>query len=365
MKNLRTLHAIDTLKPEAGAASICVTGLLRTLTSRDFQADILVADGSGGAIESSQVQQFGPDGAKQAIGDCDVLHIHGWERSPFVRSVMSAAYRSGKPYVLSSLGSLCGDSSDGGGIARRFGFHLKDKPLIRKAAALTALNDHEAKLLKARRLHREVAILPYGLSFEEYEGEPRMDLTLPEVDGDRCLLVLGPIHPKYGLVALLRTFAELGTKGKNWYIVLAGPEIGDWRKSLEAAVRRKDGSRRVVFVPASDTDSQRALLHHADLLVCPSIGAHCPVSILQALALGVPVLACRCVAPPDSEGLIENCSAIRDDLYRMLATAVQRSPDELSAIGLKARDAARQRFDWESLVDRFLKLYERVRSGES
>ncbi len=109
--------------------------------------------------------------------------------------------------------------------------------------------------------------------------------------------MLGPIDPIEGIVPLLKAFAEIGTASDGWNIALVGREVGEWRKMLEAAIRRKGGEDRVQFASAMDLDAQRLWLSRASILAAPSLQIRCPISLLQAAAAGVPVIASRFLAP--------------------------------------------------------------------
>ena len=86
---------------------------------------------------------------------------------------------------------------------------------------------------------------------------------------------------------LLKAFAEIMSEAAGWTIVIAGPEKGDWRKMLEAAVRRKGANEQVRLTSAPDVAAQRAWLDRADVLASPALHVRCPVSIMQAVAAGV------------------------------------------------------------------------------
>ncbi|MGB2984738.1 MAG: glycosyltransferase family 4 protein, partial [Phycisphaerae bacterium] len=174
----------------------------------------------------------------------------------------------------------------------------------------------------------------------------------------RCLLMLGPIHPAEGFVPLLRALAEIGSESNGWHIVIAGRETGDWRKMLEAAIRRKGAEDRVLLASASDPGSQRAWLARASALVAPALHVRFPVSIMQAVAAGIPVLATTCVAPVGLKDVIRVCGPTRYDLKIALRALFQLTDDDRAAFGRRAHDVGRAVLDWSVLVDRYVRFYQ-------
>ena len=203
---MRILHVVESLKPEAGSVAISLEGLCRALHQRDVES--AAASGTGEAVQSA-----------------DLVHIHGWG-SRLARASAALALRAGKPYVISPMGALSGGPYRRKSWKEKLRSRLSDRRLIRRAAAVTAINEQERRVLQELKIAGNVTVLPCGLSMGEYEADRDMEANLPAPLDGRCLLLLGPIHPVEGWVPLLTAFAELGTDSDGWYIVLAGPVVG-------------------------------------------------------------------------------------------------------------------------------------------
>jgi glycosyltransferase involved in cell wall biosynthesis len=214
----------------------------------------------------------------------------------------------------------------------------------------------EERGLHARGLHPDIRLLPYGLNFREYDGCPTPDHT--HVTAEHCLLMLGPIHPRGGCVALLKAIAELGPDANGWNVVLAGKDSGEWRKMLEAAVRRQKADDRVLFADAPTVAEQRARLAGACVLAAPGLHIGLPVSIMQAVAMGKPVIASTCVAPPGLDDAIRACPPRREELRETLRSVLKLSEESRRAMGQKGRTVARAVFDWSILGDQYARLYQ-------
>ena len=247
---------------------------------------------------------------------------------------------------------------------------------VASEASNSGLNEPEERDLKSRRVNARIRLLPYGMDLDDYEfvrepsGEtdPRGTQDGGETgsilddgwlaEASKLLLVLGPIHPIEGFVPLLKAFSEIGRDSDGWSVVLAGREIGDWRKMLEAAIRRKGEGNRVKVTSAPDVPTQRAWLARASLSAAPSLQIRCPVSVMQAVAAGVPVLASSHAAPVGLDGAIHVCGTTRDDLKAALRLLFALSDSDRTALGRRARDIGRSVLDWSVLVEHYVRLYQ-------
>ncbi len=349
---LRTLHVIDSMVPDAGSPAVSLPGLVRALKNRNVEATVF---SSAGRWNDDDAGEDGSAELHELIGRADVVHIHGWDFS-LAPKAASAARRAKKSYVLSPHGSLTDAYPRRKGLWPKLSAALSQRRAVRGAARLVALTDLEASALQDRGLDKSVTVLPYGLDFDRYAHPSPSGDAAAHADG-RCLLMLGPIDPALGSVALLKAFAEIGGDADGWSVLVAGADTGDWRKMLEAAVRRKGGEDRVRFVQAPDVASQCGFLAEADALAAVSLRTSTGVSIMQAVASGVTVLASRYSAPDGLNGAVRVCEPQRDAIRDGLRAVLTLSDAQRAAIARDAREAGRKSYDWPVLVDRYLELY--------
>ncbi len=360
---LRVLHVVDSLKPDAGSVAISLRGLIPALRDRGVESEAIAPDGhwpstvaDARATDAVTASVQSSDAALLLDLDrIDLVHLHGWGYEP-ARVVAKAARQAGKPYVLSPHGVLAGGGRAAAGWLDRLGTFWRERGLVSHAAAVAALNDYEMSRLADVAVHRDLRLLPYGIVCSEYGG-PVDRAGSPAPGEGRCLLMLGPIEPASGCVALLKAFGELGPGADDWNVVLAGRETGDWRRMLEAAVRRKGGEGRVTFGSAPDLAGQRAWLARAAVVAAPSLHVRFEASILQAVAAGLLVVASTCVAPAGLDAAMRTCAPNRDALRKTLRAVLELSDEERAQSAAEARTLGRRVFDWSVLVDRYVELY--------
>lgn len=364
---LRVLHAAESLSPEAGSVAVCLGGLIRALRAHGIESESVGLEGDRSAAVS-------PRRIADLVGGADIVHLHCWGHQK-TRQIARAAKRASKPYVISAQGALGTGKYNKKNWRTRLGSLLSERRLVRRAAAVTTLNDVEDRELRTRRVNAQLVQLPYGLEVDEFAACPSsscksadettgssgrdwsttIDSLAPEKP--RILLMLGPIHPIEGFVPLLKALAELGRDSDGWGVVLAGREIGDWRKILEAAIRRKGEEDRVVITTAPDVATQRAWLTRASALAAPSLQVRCPVSVMQAVAAGIPVLASSHVAPSGLKNVIRICGTSRQDLKAALRWLFALSDSDRTDVEQRARDIGRAAFDWSVLVGKYVRFY--------
>lgn len=363
---LRILHVVESAAPEAGSVSVLLDGLFDALKEKHVDTQAVYLNGSSASSLKRHSDAWSElDVAAdervmaERVADSNLVHFHGWGYAS-ARRLAVATGKAGKPYVISPLGSLSyGPYRKRSWTARLVG-PFRDAPIVRGAAAITTGNAWEAENLFRGRIHANVVRIPYGVNVADYDSDEVERAATTDKTGGRSVLMLGPVHPVEGLVPLLKAVYELGPYAEGWNVVMAGEEIGDWRKMLEPAIARKGGANRVRFAEAPDVASQSKWLRQASLLAAPSLHTRCPVSVMQAAAAGVPVVTSIHSAPLGMEDEMWVYGTTRVELKITLRKIVELSDEERVAMANRARDVVRSRFAWSALVDDYVKLYQRL-----
>jgi len=362
--SMRVLHVIPTASTDAGAIGLLLPGLVEALERVGVRSQVLDAGVQlGGDPARSPSTEAGrlpvTRETDESVERADVVHFHGWGYEG-VRRVVRAARKVGKPFIVSPLGSLTVGPHRPPAwrmmLDKWFGFAR----LARSARSIAALHEHEAEGLRPAGFFDRVCVLSYGYRFSEAWDRYEAGAALPPALPGRCLLVLGPLDPLEGCVPLLKAFAELGADANGWHLVLAGRDAGQWHHVLAPAVRRKGGEERVQFHPAADEVTQCAWLSRASLLVAPSLVVRPPVSVLQAIAADVPVVATNRVAPDEVSEFIQVCTPDRTGLRDALRTVMRMSDAQRGERAKLARGRAATALDWSVLAPRYLEQYERA-----
>jgi glycosyltransferase involved in cell wall biosynthesis len=179
---------------------------------------------------------------------------------------------------------------------RRFG------PVLRRAIARGAIvhvpsthtRDEARELLGAERIE----VLPLGAPPVR---TPRIvPVPLPGLDGRPYVLAVGAKEPRKNLPRLVDAFALLAPDHPHLALVLLGPEGPD-QPAIEAVLDRLDHSvaERVMLVDYVEDDVRDIVIANAVALAFPSLDEGWGIPPLEAMSLGVPVVAARAGSLPE------------------------------------------------------------------
>lgn len=185
------------------------------------------------------------------------------------------------------------------------------------------------------------------------------------IAGKQVVLSLGRLSPEKGLDLLLRAFARLCPELPQALLVIAGE--GGLHQSLAALAAELGISARVHFagyVAAADS-----LLAAVQLLAQPSWTEGMPMTVLEAMRRGTPVVATAVGAMPEllgpqqGEGAAGVLIAVGDE--QALAAAIRRllqSPAEALALGQQAQQRFVRHYSSAAMAQRYLAFYHQCRS---
>ena len=146
---------------------------------------------------------------------------------------------------------------------------------------------------------------------------------------------------------LVEAIAKLRKSGKVCELVLVGD--GDGRGAVELAINRHGVSDSVRLVGWKDGDHVRDEILSARALVVPSFAENLPVVIMEAMALGRPVVATTIAGVPElvipgENGWLAPAGDV-EALCAALAQCLETPDDVLAAMGAAGRRRVLQRHD--------------------
>jgi glycosyltransferase involved in cell wall biosynthesis len=162
-----------------------------------------------------------------------------------------------------------------------------------------------------------------------------------------------------GSVDLLEAAAKAWAKGAEFFVVLAGSEMPNFR----AAARRFGGDRRVRLLPVLDERQKRDFFAALDVFALPSRVESFGLVLLEAWANGVPNLAYRAGGVADvirdgQDGLLVRCGDV-DGLARELSR-LAADPERRRALGAAGRQRVRSEFRWQDKARIVERVYEEI-----
>jgi glycosyltransferase involved in cell wall biosynthesis len=195
-----------------------------------------------------------------------------------------------------------------------------------------------------------IAVIPNGVDLERFL-QPR-----PRRGAIRRVITVANLRPEKAHDVLVAAAARLASAHPDLEFLIVGD--GPRRPALEGLVRERGLERQVRLL--GHREDVPALLADADLYVLPSRSEAFPNGIIEAMAAGLPVVACgvggmlelvqpgrtgALVRPDDPVGLAEAIRGIVED------------PARARDMGAAGRRDVEQRFSFGRMVEGFEQLY--------
>lgn len=180
----------------------------------------------------------------------------------------------------------------------------------------------------------------------------------PPSTGPR-LVCVGRLCEQKGQVLLVEAVARVAKAGIPVELVLVGD--GEMRKDIEQVIAREGIEKNVRITGWASGEVVRNELLAARALVLPSFAEGLPVAIMEALALGRPVLSTYIAGIPElvepgQSGWLVPAGSI-EALERALREVLAASPEELARLGNEGRRRVRAQHDIRVSARALAKLF--------
>jgi glycosyltransferase involved in cell wall biosynthesis len=370
---MRHLHFTQSLEPlQGGGLGISAVSLHEQMSLRGLRSMMCSTHGGmpqrpvEGIVEFERIKPgflyYSPAMQRYAptlVRETDVLHGHGlYVGTNFIFG--REARRQRKPMVYHVHGMFEPYILQRSRWKKRLVHRLFEDKNMRDVCYWRALTEKEADQIRAFGVQQPVVVIPNGVDVAEFSKPVNLDAPIDttlvkQLSKDSLrLLFLGRIHPKKGLGLLLRAWARLSTLNSNWQLVIAGPDEAGHLTQVRALARSLGFQDRIAFTGLVTGDAKTRLLYSADLLVLPSHSEGFPISILEAWACELPVLATReCnVSDISTADAGWECDANVDSLAKTLEMALCASESERRNRGKNGRRLIEARYSWPQIVDK-------------
>lgn len=304
---MKVLHVVHTLDP-SGAGSVEAARLYSLLSGPNCEIEVLSLDHNvtpwqanwpvpvhcaGKAFSAYRYSPSLVRWLRDQAPRFDAVVVHGiWHYH--LLAVWCALRFGPVPYFVVLHGML------NPWFRRTYPFkHLK-KTIFWHAAVHRAIADAAAVLFlceEERRLAGETfnlnlrgeALVPLGTCVEPVSPELFFD-QFPDLRSKRLLLFLGRVCFMKGCDLLLDSFAGVAQRYPDTHLVVCGPDEEQWQRDLIRRASHLGLRGRVTWAGPLYGDMKWSALNASDLLVLPSRCETFPITVLEALACGLPVL---------------------------------------------------------------------------
>ena|SRR5438876_6215270 len=387
---LRVLLVIPALSPVYGGPSFSSIGLAEALGRRGLRVDVVTTNAAGPynlrikphqwlAESTYRLRYFRRWGRFEVkfspalmgwlfrhVVDYDI--VHGMSVFNFPSYIYCEACRwRDVPHIIHPQGMFEPWAMSNKGWKKRTYFRWLKKPQLRRANVIHCLTKHEAESIAALGVTTSKVIVPNGINFESIlKGDAKAFLLrYPQLANKTRLLFLHRIDPKKGLDMLAESFARLHNQFPNTHLIITGPDpTGYW--STASNFFKSAGCAAAVTYTGMLTGQDKAdVLAAADVFVAPSYSEGFSMSVLEAMAAGLPsVITTGCNFPEAAEAKVALEVPIDATVFaEALASLVENLPGARE-MGRRAREFIFQNYAWDQAARKTHEVYTAILNHE-
>ncbi len=221
---------------------------------------------------------------------------------------------------------------------------------MRIVSLVMVLDSATAKVIVNTLPGIRVEVVPNPVDFDKFKALTHKDKPLKSV------FFLGWIIPSKGVEELVKAWAELGLEG--WELLLAGPGNIAYQERLLQCYRPKNTR----FLGELDHNKAMVYMAQCDLFVLPSHTEGFPNVVLEAMALGKPIIATEVGAIP--EMLNNDCGIMikPKDVDALKVAIVNLANDKKlrNSYGERSFNKARKEFSLDKVFIRITNIWKSV-----
>jgi len=286
----------------------------------------------------------------RCVGAADVVHVHAGRDLQTVGALAIAALRR-KRMVVQTHGMVQVRTAL---LARIFDVALR--PLVRRASVCLVLTEDERRqlteVLKGRT--PPLVSLPNGVALVPDASVDAAD----SVHDSPIVLYLARLHPRKRPEIFVQAASVVLRRFHEARFEMYGPDEGSLRIVMDEIDRLALGGRVRYNGPITHEEAIE-VTRRADVYVLPSLREPFPMSVLEALASGTPVV---CTADTGiSEVLREHDAAVvTDGSVEQIANGIERlldDPDARQDMAARGRTAVEEHYSIAAVVAELERLY--------
>jgi alpha-1,3-mannosyltransferase len=361
---MKIVHVTPGFYPTVGGIQKYVEDLCLNLIRLGHQSDVITYDRHTitgeklrryekyKGINIYRLPFYGPGiypmapGILKKIKDYDIVHVHGVGVSCDILSLTKIFHR--KHMILSSHGGIFHTNKSS--LAKRLYFFIWCRQELKNFDRIIAVSRNDEELFS--RISKRTVFIPNGIDLGMYAGIKRKPKK-------NTLLFIGRLSPNKRIDMLIEVVNLLKKDMPDVKLYVAGSEWKDERKKLEAMVSEKKLERNVIFTGEVSEKEKLSLLSRAELFVSASEYEGFGISVVEAMAAGLPVVlnnieAFKNLVNNRKSGFLTDFS--KPEIAKKLILKLKNQ--NLSGISGNAKKEAKK-YDWKNLVKRIGDVYEK------
>lgn len=321
--------------------------------------------GVQGRLQKSQLQQV-----LELAQSADLVHLHGtW----ILGNVQIAAKLapSNKPVVVSTHGMLDDWSLGHKPLKKKIFLHLFGKRYLRQATRIHCTAEAEKQqVVKNIGFEPSISVIPPVIELPPWEIDQPHVPFLDSVPGLKKdvprILFLSRLLPNKGPDILLEALALVKQKRQAFHGVMVGPGEPAYVQELRQQAQRLGLESDVSWLGMQREPNKSNCYREADLYVLPTVQENFGIVLVEAMAMGLPVITTR--GTDVWRELGDRGAIVSERTPAAISMAILNALSSLPLLKQKALDSAQRVREWlnpTQVALAFIEMYqESVRDAQ-
>ncbi|HAI74488.1 MAG TPA: hypothetical protein DCS28_00420 [Candidatus Moranbacteria bacterium] len=309
------------------------------------------------------------------------LLVYSWRAYFFARKMIKSARKENRPYNLTHsfftvpcgfLSMLCKfqfnlpyivslRGSDVPGYSDRFVFLYKlIMPLIKfiwyNADQVISNSEGLKELAEKTKTKKKIGVIYNGIDIDHFRPEAK------NISRDKFIITPGAsrVTDRKGLNYLIEAVAVLSEKYPQVYLKIMGD--GNAREKLEQFVKSLDLNERIEFIGRVPREKTLNFYQEASVFVLPSLNEGMSNAMLEALAVGLPIISTNTGGASELVSDGQNGFIIKFKDSQDIAEKIEKlilDEDLRKKMSVASRELA-EKMSWKTVAEKYFEEYEKI-----
>ncbi len=293
--------------------------------------------------------------------DFDVVHSHLFAHPHFVLSAIAAKIKGIKHVHTTHCPWSSAERSSVGRFGVIFSYNLVSRLALKMTDKIIAITPWENRFIERFGGDKEKIInLPNGMSSEFFKNAKSNDFKKKNKLKGKIVLFFGRLSPTKRPDKFVETAKIILKKRKDISFVIRGPDEG-LRKKVGEMI--KDEKNIILMQETRDRKEIIKMYQAADVFVMPSYREGLPLTLFEAMASGLPIVATPVNGIPYEIKDGENGFLVKFGNNEVFAKRIIELLDNKKLSGKISKENIKKskNYSWDDIADKTMKVYKELK----